>query len=242
MNTETSTIRDIVTNDFRTAAIFQKHGLDFCCGGGDTVGNACEQAGIDPAVIETELAAVLDSPRDGTPDFTSWEIDFLADYIVSNHHAYVRRVLPVLRHHAGKVARVHGVRHPETIEIADVFNRLADELESHMMKEEKILFPYIKSIVAAHRDGDQVAPPMFGTIGNPINVMEIEHDEAGDALREIRRLSWNYTLPDDACTTFRVLYQELAEFEADLHRHVHLENNILFPRTIALEQATIGSR
>ncbi len=241
MDTSANTIRDIVTSDFRTAAVFQKYGLDFCCGGGVTVGEACDEAGLDRHPIEREILSVLDTPRDGTPDFKSWELDFLADYIVSNHHSYIRRVLPVMRHHADKVARVHGVRHPETVEIASLFNELANELETHMMKEEGILFPYVKTLVAAGRRGEPVVPPMFGTIGNPINVMEIEHDAAGEALHEIRRLSSGYTLPDDACTTYSVLYQELSEFEADLHRHVHLENNILFPRTIELEQELMGS-
>lgn len=239
MNTATSTIRDIVTNDFRTAAIFQKHGLDFCCGGGVSVQEACDKAGLDPSVIETELAGILDAPRDGTPDFKSWDVDFLTDYIVSNHHAYVRRVLPTVRFHAEKVARVHGGRHPELVEVASVFERVANELESHMVREEEVLFPYIKSLGAAERDGHDVPAPMFGSVRNPIEMMEIEHDEAGAAMHRIRQMTSGYQIPSDACTTYSVLFQELAEFEADLHRHVHLENNILFPRAIEIEARSL---
>jgi len=230
------TVRDVVAQDFRTAAVFQKYGLDFCCGGGATIQDACDQKGIDATDVCKEVEAILTSPRDGTPDFSSWEIDFLADYIVANHHSYVKRVLPTVRHHAEKVARVHGANHPETVRIEALFSQVADELESHMVKEEMILFPYVHMLATAARQGGTPARPMFGTIRNPINVMEIEHDQAGDALHEIRRLSGEYTPPSDACMTYRVLFQELAEFEADLHKHVHLENNILFPKTIALEE------
>ena len=240
MNTTMQTVRDVVAADFRTAAVFQKHGLDFCCGGDVSLEEACGRKGLDTDSIRLELDAVLRSPRDGAPDYNAWEPDFLVDYIVANHHAYVRRVLPTVRHHAEKVARVHGARHPETVQIAELFNRVAAELDSHMMREESILFPYMKNIAAAARAGETIAPPMFGSVRNPIAVMEMDHDAAGDALESMRKLSSDYPPPEDACMTYRVLYQELAEFEADLHKHVHLENNILFPKSIALEERVVA--
>jgi regulator of cell morphogenesis and NO signaling len=236
MLTGGKTIRDYVTGDFRTAAVFEKYGLDFCCGGGVALSEACRKSGIDPSRIEKELAEAVSVPPDPTRDPAAWSTGELVQHIVSVHHGFVRSVLPVLQHHAGKVARVHGSNHPETVEIAALVDRIAGEMMSHMHKEEMILFPYLTTL-AQSRDNKDAAPAApFGSVRNPIGMMEAEHQSAGDEMSEIRRLSNGYTPPADACTTFQVLYQELAQFEADLHRHVHLENNILFPRAIAMEE------
>jgi regulator of cell morphogenesis and NO signaling len=230
-----STIREIVADDYRAAAVFQRHGLDFCCGGNRPVADACQEAGIDAAAVMSELEQ-LTAPATDQPRVTSWPLDFLADFIVSNHHAYVRSAIETIGVHARKVASVHGENHPETVEIARRFEEIAAEMTSHMAKEERILFPYIRSLALAERNGEAPPPAPFGTIANPIRMMEAEHQSAGDTMAAIRRLSRGYQPPEDACTTYKVTYKELEAFEADLHRHVHLENNVLFPRALQLEQ------
>jgi len=168
-----------------------------------------------------------------------WQLDFLVDYIINNHHQYVRRMIPVISLHADKVASVHGKNHPETLRIADLFLAVREELEMHMMKEERILFPQIKQMVLTEKENSKYFDPPFGPIQNPIRMMEYEHTSAGDALNQIRELSNNYSHPEDACNTFKALYSELKEFEEDLHKHIHLENNILFPKSIELEAALV---
>ncbi len=230
------TVGDIVTQDFRTAAVFQRHGIDFCCGGGRTLQSACETQGIDPAPLLQELATANTAAGQQELRYADWDPDFLADFIVQTHHTYLNRIMPVITGWGDKVAAAHGANHPEVIPISDHVASVCRELTQHMFKEEQILFPAIKSLVAARRNGTLFTAP-FGSIANPIRMMEAEHENAGNALAEIRRLSGGFTLPADACNTFTAFYTELAVFEADLHRHVHLENNILFPRAIAMEQA-----
>ena len=236
-----STIKSIVTGDYRAAAIFEKYSLDFCCKGGVTIDQACSDKNIDAAPVYAELAQLANTSQENTPHFSAWPIDELIYYIVNVHHKYVRESTPVIYAHTQKVAAVHGSNHAEVIEIARHFETVAEELRSHMMKEEQMLFPYIKSLVVAKRNGGKFVPPPFGTAQNPIRMMEAEHRAAGDELYEVRSLSNNYVPPEDACTTYRVSYKELQQFENDLHQHVHLENNILFPKAIALEQELIAS-
>lgn len=231
LNPTSTTVRDVVVEDYRTAAIFQQYGLDFCCGGGATIEQACAKKGVDAGRLLGDLSAVMAASGSDQPHIGAWDVGFLADYIVQNHHRYVRSVLPTILAHAAKVARVHGAARPELIEIARLFAAVAGDLEAHLAKEEDILFPYIKLLAAG--ESLEKTPP-FGTVENPIRMMEAEHDDAGEQMKEIRRLSNNYTPPADACMTYRVLFSELEEFERDLYRHVHLENNILFPKVRAL--------
>ncbi len=241
-------IGEIVAQNFRAAQIFESYGLDFCCGGKKTISEACENKGVNPDEVVASLAKVTQNGNGnsssvqhngaGVPDYNSWEPDFLVDYIINTHHFYLKNALPNIFTHSQKVASVHGDNHPEVIKIADLFLTLKDELEVHMQKEEKMLFPYIKNLVDLKRtDPHNSHYPPFGTIENPIRVMEAEHDSAGVLLGQINELSSSYTPPDDACTTYKVLYQELNEFENDLHVHIHLENNILFPKALSIEQA-----
>jgi regulator of cell morphogenesis and NO signaling len=235
MLTRTDTVRDFVVTDFRTAAVFEKHGLDFCCGGGLPLEEACRKKGLDAGAVATDLAAVMATTNEAGPGPEAWELDALASHIVATHHAAVREALPALLQHSEKVARVHGDRHPEMVAVARHVQTLAHEMTQHMMKEELVLFPCVSTLSAAAR-GD-VTPPAapFGSVTNPIRMMVEEHESAGGETAEIRRLTSNYTPPADACTTYRVLFQELEAFEKDLHRHVHLENNILFPKAERLE-------
>lgn len=232
---ETNTLKEIVTHDFRAAAIFERYSLDFCCNGGVTIAQACATRRLDATPILTELSNLTDSPLPPDDRFTQWEADALIEHILAVHHSYVREAIPVLLAHTAKVARVHGERHPEVITIAEHFSAVAEELGHHMMKEERILFPHIIAVVNALREGQHPPVPHFGSAANPIRMMEAEHAAAGDTLYSIRSLSGEYTPPADACTTYQVTYQELRQFETDLHTHVHLENNILFPRALALE-------
>lgn len=231
-----ATLKSIVTDDFRTAAVFEKFSLDFCCGGGATIEQACSKKGLDPALVYAELHELDQRAGGRIPNFPAWPSDELINYIVSVHHKYVREAIPVLLAHTQKVAAVHGERHPEVVEIARHFNAVAKDMAAHMMKEEHVLFPYILELVKARRHGTAWAGSPFGGVQNPIRMMEMEHQAAGDEMTAIRSLSADYTPPDDACTTYRISFRELQLFEEDLHRHVHLENNILFPKAIALEQ------
>lgn len=232
------TLSQIVNDNFRAAAIFEKYNLDFCCGGNLPVKEACEQKGLDSSVIYNELRTLNEDIR---PDqkYDEWNLDFLIDYIVNNHHSYILRMIPVLSAHTQKIAAVHGKNHPELLSVAESFSRVYKDLRQHMMKEEQILFPFIKQLVKSQRNGKKTEAPFFGSVRNPIKMMEAEHQAAGDEMHEIRKLTDNYRIPDDACNTYMVTLQELKEFEEDLHKHVYLENYILFPKSVKLESELV---
>ena len=240
-NIEELTLSEIVKKNFKAAAIFESYDLDFCCRGNKQIQQACAEKGISYSEVMEKVLPIFEEKKNGEARYDEWEIDFLADYIVNNHHEYVRRMIPVIAAHTQKVAAVHGDRHPEVIEIANKFSTVYKDLKQHLMKEEQILFPYIKQLKKISETDKGKERPFFGTASNPIKMMESEHEAAGDELFEIRRLSNGYTPPEDACNTYRVCFQELKDFEEDLHKHVHLENNILFPKTISLENEIFGS-
>ncbi|MCK6692755.1 MAG: iron-sulfur cluster repair di-iron protein [Thermoanaerobaculia bacterium] len=232
-----ATIGELVAADYRKAEVFRKFGLDFCCGGKKSVEQACREKGLDVHALKKELADLDNQGGEKGQDFDQWALDTLADYIVDTHHRYVNESTPILYELTQKVARVHGDRHPELIDIADHFDAVAQELRMHMHKEERILFPYIKAMAEAEREGRPLPRAPFGPVQNPIRMMEAEHESAGGDMAAIQTLSGNYTPPADACTSYRVLFAKLQEFEQDLHQHIHLENNILFPKAVALESA-----
>jgi regulator of cell morphogenesis and NO signaling len=233
--TEDMTVREIVANDFRSAEVFQRHGIDFCCRGNRSLEDACRSGGISVERILREVTEITAPPTAGGPRFNSWDLATLVSYIQANHHAFVRRTIPVLRTHTEKVAKVHGDAHPELREVARLVALIADEMTSHMAKEEHILFPYIVALEQAVTANNSAPATPFGTVRNPIRMMEAEHESSGDAMARIRDLTSGYAVPEGACTTYRVCLQELEAFERDLHEHVHLENNILFPRALQLE-------
>ena len=238
---QNATIKSIVTNDFRAAAVFEKYSLDFCCKGGVTIDEACSVANIDAALVYNDLAQLVNGAREKMPHFAEWPVDELTDYIVNVHHTYVREATPVITAHSQKVASVHGNNHPEVIAIARHFESVAAELQSHMMKEERVLFPYFRALVKAKRGELKFVPPPFGTVQHPIQVMEAEHQAAGEEMNAIHSLAGNYVPPKDACTTYCVSFKELQQFEQDLHEHVFLENNILFPKAVAIERELMAS-
>ncbi|MCC7332470.1 MAG: hemerythrin domain-containing protein, partial [Flavobacteriales bacterium] len=190
---------------------------------------------VDYSKLKEELLKVGKNQADAF-DFNSWELGFLADYILNTHHKYVREANDIIIQYSDKVAKVHGHHYSETIEINKLFHEIANELNMHMHKEEQVLFPFIKEIANAKKNGTTLSPPPFGTIKNPIRMMEMEHTDAGEILFKIKDLSNNHTPPEGACNTFKALYAKLEEYQNDLFQHIHLENNILFPKSIALEE------
>lgn len=224
-----------VAADYRAAAVFDKYGIDFCCGGQKPVAQACAEKGIDPEVVVQEVEHVTETPGIAE-QYDQWALDFLADYIVNQFHAYTKGKLPQISEYVETIAHVHGESHPETRTIAALWHEVKGELAKHMQKEELLLFPYIKRLARSEAEGGPVTPPPFGSARELIETMEAEHDDTGNALGEIERLSGNYTPPEEACPTYRTLYAYLNEFDAATKKHVHLENNILFPKAILLEE------
>lgn len=222
MNLLDQTIGDIVASHYLTAGVFHKHGIDFCCGGGVSLAQACAKRGLDPETLSAELKEALNQDRSPSTDFANWSTDALIDHIVRAHHGFVRMKTAEIGAYAAKVAKVHGGFHPEVIAVRDRFEDLAKAMALHMAEEENVVFPMIRQA----RIDEQTRQDLLREIGS----MEDDHVEAGALMAEIRERTSGFTPPDDACATYRILYRNLAGFEADLHRHVHLENNILFKR------------
>ena len=231
---ERTPVGDIVAADFRAANVLDEYGVDFCCGGPRSLADACQTAGADLGAVRRALEALPTPPAEGDADVRQWSVDRLIDHVVMTHHAYLRAAMPAIAHHLATLVNVHSGRHPELTRTASVFDDLRHELQQHMLKEEHVLFPYIREL-AARTDGRPYVSP-FGTIENPIRMMEREHRDAGDGLRLIRELTHAFTPPADGCTTYRACFAELADFERDLRRHIHLEESVLFPKALALEQ------
>jgi regulator of cell morphogenesis and NO signaling len=229
------TIGQIAVKDLRKAEVFKKYGIDFCCGGKKTVREVCREKGIDATKVEQELQQVNNENKTDNNAYNEWELDFLADYIVNTHHRYVRKYLPELRGYALKVAQVHGNRHPELLEIQKLVETINEELTEHMVNEEKVLFAYVKKIVNA-RNNNLPLDKEGRNLASLIDELEQEHDYVGRCLDKIRALSNDYAIPDDACASYKLLFKMIQEFEDDLHIHIHLENNILFPKAVEMEK------
>jgi regulator of cell morphogenesis and NO signaling len=233
---EISTIGDFVARDFRTAAVFTKYNIDFCCKGQRTIDEVCAKENINEADLLKELNTVLASKNDSGIDFNSWPLDLLIDYIEKIHHRFVEEKTPVILHFLDKLCSAHGNNHPELFEINQHFKDSAQELASHMKKEEFILFPFVREMMNATKSHKSIGKPIFKTVKNPISAMMEEHDIEGERFRIISALSNNYTPPEDGCNTYQLTFAMLKEFEDDLHKHIHLESNILFPKAKALEK------
>jgi regulator of cell morphogenesis and NO signaling len=235
-NTADRTIGEIVADDYRTARVFEKQGIDFCCGGNVALAATCAQKGIDLAAITGELERVKSEPVERSQNYVSWEMPFLADYIINAHHTYLKENTGQIAAYTDKIAAVHGAHHPEVIEIATIFGKIADALSTHLREEEEAFFPAIKRADAARKAGTAPRAKDIETIKNSLVKLSHEHEEIGDAIHTIRHLAKEYAIPADVCNTFVVTYQKLEEFEDDLHKHVHLENNILFPKALEIEK------
>lgn len=229
---ETTPLAEIVRRDFRAGAILDRYYLDFCCGGALTLSDACRQRGIPTARVIADIEAL--EPTD--PTARPGNPAALIAHIVERHHTYVRQSLPLITEHLEKVVAAHGTRHPELGFIQSEFSKMADELSQHLLKEEQVLFPYVAALASAVNDEGPLPPDIFGTVQNPIRMMEIEHEEASDRIVAIRQLTDGFRPPPDACNTYRLLLRELEAFERDLRVHVDLENNVLFPKAVELEE------
>ena len=231
------TVRELALESPAATRVFEKLGIDYCCGGNKSLAEACRAANLsmDQVIDSLEMA---DQAARSVQTVRDWQREPLADlvsHITNTHHKFTRSELARISPLLDKVCSVHGKNHPELQEIRASFQELAQELTTHMMKEERVLFPYIVRMEEAVIQKEPVLPAPFGSVRNPVSMMEHEHDSAGNALRTMRQASSGYTAPSDACISYQTLYRALMDFEADLHQHIHLENNILFPRTIAME-------
>ncbi|MEQ9063051.1 MAG: iron-sulfur cluster repair di-iron protein [Vicingaceae bacterium] len=236
---EQNKVASVVANNIKAAHVFKKHGIDFCCGGGISIEEACRKNNAELENVLEDLDKI-GQKVDRREDYNSWNLDFLIDHIVQVHHSYVLESLPILLEYSDKVAKVHGHHYAEVMKIRDIVTEVCAELSSHLQKEERVLFPYVKYLVNAAQNQTLASPPPFGNAKGPIQVMVMEHEHAGDAFKEMRKLSNDFTPPAEACNTFRALYALLDEFEIDLHLHIHLENNILFPKALLLEKNTLS--
>ena len=239
MTVTTQTVREIALENPASIRVFEAFGIDDCCGGRKPLAEACEAKNIS---LEAVLAALENGSANATPAVEDWNtkpLSSLAAHIVNTHHVYVRRELPRLAELASKVVNRHGDTKPELPQIQAKVAQLSEELTEHLAKEEVILFPYVTRFERSQAEGTAKPHACFGTVASPIAMMTQEHDAAGALMAEIRQLSSDYTPPVGACPTFHAFYSGLKEFEQDLHQHIHLENNILFPRALAMEEVTV---
>lgn len=230
-------MKDIALTNPAARQVLEDAGLDYCCGGGASLHEACLHANVSSEEI---LSRLRDNAKETGPDDLNWMAAPLCEltrHIREKHHRYIREAIPRTQALSNNVATKHGHNHAELVNIGKLLTEVGREMIMHMQKEEQILFPYIDALEQAANEHGSLEPPFFQTVKNPVHTMMREHDAAGDLVRKIRVLSSEYTPPGDACTSFKALYEALREFEADLHQHVHLENNILFPRAVELEAA-----
>ncbi len=233
------TVRELAMENPGAAKVFEKLGIDYCCGGKQTLEQACLAAGVESGKVVNALAAAQ-SIGEAKANATDWQSTPLADliaHISTIHHEYTRQAIARLGPLFDKVCAAHGANHPELFELRQTFGNLGAELTTHLMKEELVLFPYVERMEESVVQKEPIVASPFGSVQNPVAMMEHEHDSAGDALRRLRSDSNGFVPPPDGCASYQVLFRSLAELEADLHQHIHLENNILFPRAIALEKA-----
>jgi regulator of cell morphogenesis and NO signaling len=232
MSTAEKTVGQWVVERPSRARVFERLGIDYCCGGKHPLREACEQKKLDYDTVMDALAEDEAVPQEAARNWSSASLTDLCDHIEQTHHAYLKQELPRLEFLTAKVASRHGETRPTLREVHAVFVGLKREMESHMMKEERVLFPLCRQLDVA----EELPAMHCGTVGNPIEVMMREHEDAGDALGRIRALTDDFACPADACNTFRAMYDSLHQLEQDMHQHVHKENNILFPKAIRLEK------
>ena len=235
MTATTQTVRQIALEQPSSIRVFEQFGIDYCCGGRKPLADACAAGNLEIDSVIAALEAAENKTSPGVENWTEKSLESLSSHIVATHHAYVKRELPRLAQLAQKVVNRHGSTKLELPAIAATLIQLDEELTQHLAKEEEVLFPYVADLEQAVSVGSAKPRSCFGTVANPIAMMTQEHEAAGALMAEIHRLSRNFTTPEGACPTFHAFYDGLREFEQDLHQHIHLENNILFPRAIELE-------
>ena len=240
----TKTIREIAIASPETTRVFEEFKIDYCCGGRKPFADACIDAGLDPDTVAERVAAAITSSAANATDHApeSRSPGELINYIIAKHHVFTAQELERLGPLMEKVYTRHGAQHPELAELRSIFGELTASLLPHMQKEELVLFPYIQALEASLADGSPLASPHFGTVENPIRMMMAEHDIDGDRLRRMREMTNGYVLPEGACPSYGALYAGLEDLERDLHRHIHLENNVLFPAATELERKVFGQK
>ena len=238
MTASTQTVREIALEQPTSIRVFEEFGIDYCCGGRKPLAEACAAGSVEIDAVIAALELAAKTPDVVAENWADKSLSSLSSHITAKHHSYVKRELPRLAQLAQKVVNRHGSTKPELPVIAATLMQLDGELTQHLAKEEAVLFPYIAALEQSVSTGTAKPHSCFGTVANPIAMMTQEHDAAGSLIGEIRRLSGDFTTPEDACPTFRAFYDGLREFEQDLHQHIHLENNILFPRVIELDNST----
>ena len=233
------TIKEIVLEMPTSVNVFERLGIDYCCGGDKRLEDACRTAGrpVEEVLRSLEAAKTATQAETGATDWSREPLASLMNHIVEKHHTFCRQEISRLELLLAKVSEVHSGNHPELHPLKSLFSGMSKELLMHLVKEEQTLFPYIARMEEAVTRGERFPRPPFGTVQNPVRMMVLEHDNAGATLHEMRKLSGNYQIPPDGCNSFRALYEGLASFESDMHQHIHLENNVLFPRAVAMEDA-----
>ncbi len=234
MKASNKTIGEIVADDYRTSKVFEKYGIDFCCGGKIVLSTTCEEKGFDLATITREIEDVKNQQIERDQNYTSWELPFLIDYIVNVHHGYLKEGTEQIKTHTKKIAAVHGERHSELFEITSIFDKIANDMATHLKEEEDVFFPTLKRADMNKKADSALSTEDVELISHSLESLVRDHEEIGEAVHKINHLTNGYEIPDDVCNTFTLTYKELKEFEDDLHKHVHLENNILFLEAVKL--------
>lgn len=235
INPETKSVGELALEVPNAISILEKWQIDYCCKGGRSIAEACSDAGVPVTDLMKEIGD--ERKTDETRQWQNETLTALQTYIVDTHHAFTRDILETVRQLAGKVAMRHGPRHPEVMAVQKIVHDMYGDLIPHMLKEEQVLFPYVAQMEAARGRGEEPPTPFFGTVRNPVRMMMAEHDAIGGMLAELRHTTNDYKLPEDACLSFRALYERLSDIEQDLHQHIHLENNLLFPRAASMEES-----
>lgn len=238
--TKDTIIGDIVTLDYKASSVFKKYNIDFCCNGHRTIAEACADDNVDADKLITDLKDTPNHSGGRAIDYTQWPLDLLADYIEKTHHRYVETKGPEIKPYLDKITEVHGEAHPELHEVKELFEQSTGNLAMHMKKEELMYFPKIRKMVEAHQKGEKIDSKVLEDIKGHIEVFLKEHDDEGVAFRKMSALTNGFTPPEDGCNTYRVTLAMIAEYEDDLHLHIHLENNILFPKSIELAKEMIN--
>ncbi len=231
------TVGSIVAEDYRAAAVFTKYGIDFCCKGGRSVQQVCEKQNIEQSKLVDDILTLLARDAREGEDARAWPLEKLADHVETVHHRYVQERGPVIQQYLTKLCKVHGGRHPELFTIHDEFNACVEAMAVHMEEEEQVLFPFVRALVSSERSSEALDLPDFGTVENPVQMMMDDHTAEGERFERMKAVSDGFTVPADGCSTYAAAFNMLKDFETDLHRHIHLENNIMFPRAIELERS-----
>ena len=239
----TTTVRDLAVEIPGATRVFEKLKIDYCCGGGQSLADACAAVQVSTDEVERmlEQASAAPNQAEGSERFATAKLSQLIEHIVNTHHVFTKQEVDRLDALADKVLSAHGANHPELVQVKGLVNDMGVDLRPHMMKEERVLFPYITSLEESASHHQAPAPPPFGTVQNPVRMMMMEHDAVGGLLVKLREVTSNYTVPADGCFSYQTLYHALEAFEADLHQHIHLENNILFPRAVAMETTALAA-